>query len=159
MSAFVSLKTETDQLISAGVWTPLRFNMESADTSPGWHLNTPGPNSALITPRVTAVGLMAAMVQWANPTGDPRFDPDGDRAAQVLAFGGTQTSVQFARDPYDPDIDTTGTQDRANSSGADYTTTTWPFTIRNGQPLAVRVWTDAPEGRYVTLSEFKVWVP
>jgi hypothetical protein len=139
---FCSLKTEVPQTIPTAHWTVVKFEEENEDAS-GWHTT----GSGCIIPNITTVGLLVAMVQW-------------DSGGAMSSDSGTQTSIQFARDPYDPAlIDTTATSDRVNSTGKDFSTNAWPITIRAGQPLALRVYTDAPTGRVVSLAEFKVWVP
>lgn len=145
---FCSLITKVPQIIPPGGYTALRFDEESTDTS-NWHANQDlqSPLSALIIPQVTAVGLVSALVFWAND-----LSPAEDAATQYLH--------RFSRDPYDPElIDSTCTNDRGVTPGAEFHSFSWPMTVRTGQPLALMVAHNSSVAQTVTLAEFKVWVP
>jgi hypothetical protein len=144
---FVSLIVKTPQLIPPNTYTALRFDEESTD-SPGWHdtNNLDSPGSALITPDQTAVAILSALVFWGAAPTDMVKPP-------------TQYLHRFTRDPFTADIDSTATNDRAPTPGAQFHVFSWPMMIRAGQPLAVMVNHNGSEPLPVTLAEFKVWVP
>lgn len=139
---FCSLINKNPQLIQPGGYTALRFAEESTDAL-NWHVSNDlaNPASALITPTVTDVGLVAALVFWAPSDA-------------------TQLLHRFTRDPYDPElIDSTATNDRVPTVGQDFHVFTWPIKVRDGQPLALMVGHNASGPVAVNLCEFKVWVP
>ena len=142
---FTSLIVKTPQLIQPDTWTALRFDEESTD-APGWHdvLDLSDQRSALITPDVTEVALVAGLVFWA--------------AAGTMSAP-TQYMARFTRDPFTAAIDSTATHDRVPTPGAQFDVFTWPMTIRTGQPLALMVAHNGSAPLAVTLAEFKVWVP
>lgn len=139
--AFCSLIVKAPQIIPPNVYTALRFNEESTD-SVGWHDSNDlsVSASALITPDVTDIALLAALVFWAPSDA-------------------TQYYHRFTRDPFTAEIDSTATNDKAATTGQNFHCFTWPMTIRNGQPLAVMVTHNASVPVAVNLAEFKVWVP
>lgn len=139
---FCSLIVKTPQLIPPDTWTAIRFDTESTDIF-GMHVTNDlaSPDSALIIPGITAVGMVSAMVQWASSDA-------------------TQYLHRFTRDPYNPDlIDSTCTNDRVPTAGRDFHTFSWPMTVRCGQPLALMVSHNASGPATADLAEFKVWVP
>lgn len=147
MTTFVSLITQTPQWIPPHTYVAVRFEGESTD-SVDWHPVTDlgHPDSALIIPTSTAVGLVAGAVFFENP--------------RNLIAAPTQYQFRITRDPYDPElIDSTATHDRAPTPGAQFEAFTWPMKIRAGQPLALMVAHNGSSDLAVTLAEFKVWVP
>ena len=91
-------------------------------------------------PDVTAVAQVCMKVTWVD---DPRPG---------------QYYLQIARDPHGR-VDVTGAENVPNTPGRDYRAGCWVMTIRQGQPLALRVKHDGPATTSVNFAEFKVWVP
>lgn len=145
---FCSLIVQTSQLIQPNTYTALRFDTESADGD-NLHAskNLASQNSALIIPKSTGVGLLAAEVFWENAT---------TNGMETIP---TQYLYRFTRDPFTEDIDSTCTHDRAPTPGAQFEAFTWPITVRIGQPLAVMVGHNGSAALNVTLGEFKLWIP
>jgi hypothetical protein len=143
---FCSLIVKTPQLIAPNTYTAVRFDTESTD-SPNWHVtnNLNSANSALITPDITAVAGLYAEIFWQNAS-------DMERPP-------TQYLHRFTRDPFGPEPDSTATNDRAPTPGAQFHVFSWAITIRTGQPLALMVGHNGSGPLAVTLAEFKVWVP
>lgn len=135
---FCSLITKKRQIVQPGVYTALRFDEESTD-SEDWHPNRSlaSRDSALIIPKQKALAVVAGMVHWAESD-----------ATQILH--------RISRDPYDEDIDSTATHDRAMTVGKQFHIFTWLMTIRVGQPLALMVNHNASGPVAIDLAEFKV---
>lgn len=137
---FCSLIARKPQVILPGTWQALRFDEVSADSN-RWHAtkDLDDEDSALIIPRMNGVGWLSALVFWE----------DSD-ATQVLH--------RFTRDPYVAP-DSTCTNDRATTPGAEFHTYSWPMVLRTGQPVAAMVSHNASRPIAVTLAEFKAWMP
>jgi hypothetical protein len=163
---FCSLIAREPQLIPPrSPYVALRFDEESTDVA-GWHRSNDltDPDSALIVPDVTAVGLVAALVFWEPATlaAYRHFDMNPHEVLPVgaAAMAPRQFVHRFTRNPYQETlVDSTCTNDRVPTPGSQFHTFSWPMTVRKGQPLALMVGHDAGYPMMVTLAEFKVWVP
>lgn len=142
---FTSLINKKLQLIPPNTYTALRFDEESTDI-PNWHIDVDlnSPASALIIPDVEAVARVDALVHWVS--------------AAPLLVPPTQYLARISRDPYG-EIDSTATNDRAPTPGAQFHVFGWTMKVFPGQPLAIMVAHNGGGSLAVQLAEFKVWVP
>ncbi|MGO4747828.1 hypothetical protein AB4212_04185, partial [Streptomyces sp. 2MCAF27] len=100
--------------------------------------------SGLIWPSRYGWGHLYAMIQWEAPTGT---------SGQY-----TELRDQYARDPLgiNAPIDTTATDHRAPSPGAQYFSKSHGIYVKPSTPLALRVTHNAPGPLPLTLAEFKL---
>lgn len=150
--AFCSLINKAPQVIEPATYTALRFGPDESTDRDGWHESTDVTKrtSALIVPRVTAVGWLWAKVAWEDPR----------KVADVE--GGNVPSKYYAkivRDPWTARADQTGAQHFAAVPGSQNHVTSWLGTLRDGQPLALMVMHNGDRPLNVVLSEFKAWIP
>lgn len=145
----VSLKVETPQMIPAdGSYHIVRFpyagesydpyNMHDAIQPDGYQVVDWATNdrSGLIWPNITGWGLLTALIQWE-------------------AGGYGELRDQFVRAPFTAP-DTTATDHRAPSPGAQFFTKHHEIFVNPNTPLALRVGHTDSTARRLTLAEFKL---
>lgn len=152
-----SLKRASPQLIEPNSYTIVRFPFGAAEsydrcamhqvTQPDGHMVTgwdADERSGLIWPSSSGWGHLYAMLQWEAPTS---------------ASGAyTELRDQFVRDPLGlaSPADTTATDHRTPSPGAQFFCKSHGLFVNPSAPLALRVMHNAPAALHLTLAEFKL---
>ncbi|WP_086859920.1 hypothetical protein [Streptomyces milbemycinicus] len=152
-----SLKRDTPQLIQQNVYAVVRFPFGAAEPSDrlGMHqvIQPDGyvvtawdvdDRSGLIWPSKCGWGHLYAVIQWEAPT---------ETSGQY-----TELRDQYARDPLGINavIDTTATDHRAPTPGAQFFTKSHGIYVTPSTPLALRVRHNASGPLNLTLAEFKL---
>ncbi|MGV2914532.1 hypothetical protein [Streptomyces alfalfae] len=145
----VSLKVDSPQTIPAdGAYHIVRFpytgesydpyNMHDAVQPDGYQVVdwATDDRSGLIWPGFNGWGLLTALIQWES----------GDY---------TELRDQFVRSPF-TSPDTTATDHRAPSPGANYFTKHHEIFVAPSTPIALRVAHNDATARQLTLAEFKI---
>jgi hypothetical protein len=140
-------------------YTEIRFGGgadESSDVS-RWHENidTTKKESALIIPRVTAVGMLWAKIAWESFVA--RYSPSNPE--HVGAEAPTKYYLKFVRDPFTSKADQTGAVHFAAVEHGQNHVTSWLGMLRAGQPFALLVMHNGNRPLDITLAEYKAWVP
>ncbi|MEV5929917.1 hypothetical protein ACPCSG_27040 [Streptomyces cellulosae] len=149
-----SLKVDTPQLVDPGTaYKVVRFPFGAAESSDRFEMHqvvqpdgyvvadwSTDDRSGLIWPSKPGWGVLHAMVQWEASTA-------------------TEFRDQYVRDPLgltpNPN-DTTATEHRSPTPGADYFVKTHGIFVDPAVPLALRVTHNDSAPRLLTLAEFKL---
>lgn len=125
----------TPQLIKPNTWTLLVFDTILRND------RSMQKGMSLIIPPVDGDFIWGRNISWGP------FDiPKGDLRVR-------QTASRFIRDPHGEDDDT-GSDDKLDTPGRDFTTGTWVFKGDGGKPIGVEVWHDHTGPVFVTQSQF-----